>query len=105
MKTLLQIAGLAMILHGALCVVALRTIHSPEIETQLFAVPNRLFGTPQVIRLMRVRYYWPFVSLPREARMLTSRVRAIILAARLTGLCCLCALLGFLATAFVEAGR
>ena len=104
MDAFFLISGLAMLIHMALCAVASRAITSPGLKTELFAVPNRLLGTPPAIRLMRVRYYWPFSSLPDEARALEPSVRAVLLAARATGLCFLCAILGFLGAAFVEAG-
>jgi hypothetical protein len=105
-NTLFLTAGVAMFLHLALCVVLRRAlIGHPSLVDELFAVPNRLLGTPDVIRLLRVRYFLPFLAPPEGMRLLEPWVRATLLATRVTGLCCLCAGLGFFAAAFVEAGR
>jgi hypothetical protein len=104
--TLFLTAGVAMFLHLALCVVLhLALTGHPAIVDELFAVPNRLLGTPDVIRLLRVRYFLPFRAPPEGMRLLEPWVRVTLLATRATGLCVLCASLGFLAAAFVEAGR
>lgn len=95
-----------MALHLALCLVLRRGLAGQRaVEDELFAVPNRLLGTPYFMRLLRVRYFLPFRALPEGTHLLEPWVRATLLAARLTGLCILCAILGFFATAFVEAGR
>ena len=103
MNAFLQVAGLAILLHIGACVFVLLAINSPDVATQLFAVPNNWLGPPPAIRLMRVRFYWPFVSLPSEVRMLESRTRAMIFVARLTGLGFFCSMFGFFVAAFVEA--
>ena len=106
MDTLFLTAGAAMFLHLALCVMLrCALIRHPALVDELFAVPNRLLGTPDVIRLLRVRYFVPFLAPPEGMRLLEPWVCATLLATRATGLCCICASLGFFAAAFVEAGR
>jgi hypothetical protein len=105
---LIIIAGVAMLLHFALCAVARRGLsgdNSQAIEEQLFVVPNRFAGTPRQFSLLRFRYYLPFRTLPLGASELESWVQTAIFAARATGLIFICASLGFFVMAFVEAGR
>ena len=105
MDALLLIAGLGMLSHVVLSKVASRGITDPRLESELFAVPNRFLGTSGSIRLLRIRYCFPFSSLPVNVRALEPRVRATLLAARVAGLCFLCALVGFLVAVLVEAGN
>jgi hypothetical protein len=106
MHLLFLTAGIAMFLHLALCVILRRGLSNhPAIEDALFAVPNRVLGTPNFIRLLRVRYFMPFSRLPEEAHRLESWVRITLMATRVTGLCFICAILGFFVAAFVEAGH
>ena len=95
-----------MLLHIALSTIARRGLGShPLIEAELFAVPNGWLGMPDLIRLLRVRYFLPFRALPVGSHMLEPWVRATLLAARVSGLIFICATLGFFMAAFVEAGR
>jgi hypothetical protein len=103
---LLVIAGVAMLLHFALCLIVRRSVAGDRaIEDELFAVPNRWAGAPDLIRLLRVRYFLPFWPLPQSARLLDPTIRATLLAARIAGLCFLCASLGCFVAANTEAGR
>jgi hypothetical protein len=95
-----------MLAHMALSAVALRSLaNHPGVAAELFAVPNRPLGTPDWIRLMRVRYFLPFKAMPESTRTLDAGVRGILWATRVTGLCFACAMLGFFISVFVEAGR
>jgi hypothetical protein len=106
METLFFTAGVAMLLHIALSTIARRGLAShPAIETELFAVPNRWLGAPDLIQLLRVRYFLPFRELPEGSHVLEPWVRGTLLAARLSGLIFLCAILGIFVTAFIDAGR
>ena len=105
-ETLFLTAGVAMFLHIALSTIARRGLaNHPALEAQLFAVPNRWLGTPDLIQLLRVRYFLPFRPLPEGSRLLEPWVQATLLAARLSGLIFLCAILGFFIAAFIDAGR
>ena len=106
MDVLFLTAGISMFVHLALCVILRRgLLNHPAIEDELFATPNRPLGTPNFMRLLRVRYFMPFRALPVEAHRLELWVRITLLATRVTGLCSICAILGFFVAAFVEAGR
>jgi hypothetical protein len=106
MDALFLTAGISMFLHLALGAILRRGLSNhPAIEDELFAVPNRLLGTPNFIRLLRVRYFMPFRALPEEAHRLKPWVRITLVATRITGLCFICAILGFFVAAFVEVGR
>jgi hypothetical protein len=86
-----------MLAHMTLSAVALRDLaNHPAVAAELFAVPNRPLGTPDWIRLRRVRNFLPFKAMPESTRTLDSDVRGLLWATRLTGLCFACAILGFL---------
>ena len=104
---LLITGGAAMLLHLALCAVArrgLRDMTNRAIDEALFSVPNRWLGAPDLIRLLRFRYFVPFRALPDGAYLLEPWVRATLLGARICGLYFVCAMVGFIAVQFVEAG-
>ena len=106
MEMLAFTAGVAMLLHIALSIIARRGLATyPVLEAQLFAVPNRWLGGPGLIQLLRVRYFLPFRALPEGSHVLEPWVRATLLASRLSGLIFLCAILGFFVAAFIDAGR
>ena len=99
--------AVAMFLHFTLCAIArfgLRGADNRAMDDALFAVPNRRFGAPDLIRLLRFRYFFPGRALPEGADQLEPWVRAALLAARISGLYFVCAIVGFIATAFLEAG-
>jgi len=106
METLFLTAGVAMLLHIALSTIARRGLAShPVIEAELFAVPNRWLAAPDLIQLLRVQYFLPFRALPKGSHVLKPWVRGTLLAARLSGLIFVCAILGFFVAAFIDAGR
>jgi hypothetical protein len=101
-------AGVAMLMHLGLCAIArfgLRGSDNRAIDDALFAVPNRPFGTPDLFRLLRFRYFFPGRALPEGSDQLQPWVRAALLGARISGLYFVCAILGFIAAEFFEAGR
>jgi hypothetical protein len=99
-------AAVAMILQGGLAAIARSGVSDTDqaLEYELFGVPNRWLGTPNDIRLLRVRYFWPFRALPSGTERLPPWVRGTLLAARLAGFIFLCAISGFFVAAFVAAG-
>jgi hypothetical protein len=104
---LLVTGAAAMFLHVTLCAIARFGLRGPDnraIDEALFAVPNRRFGTPDLIRLLRFRYFFPGRALPDGADQLNPWIRAALLGARLSGLYFVCAILGFIAAQFLEAG-
>jgi hypothetical protein len=102
---LLLTAGGAMLVHFALCAIARRGLgRNPAIERELFTVPNRWLGAPDLIRLLRVRYFLPFRALPEGSHVLESWVRTTLLAARVSGLIFVCAIICFFIAVFIEAG-
>jgi hypothetical protein len=102
MEILPLTAGVALLLHTALSIAARRGLAShPALEVQLFAAPNRWLRGP----VLRARYFLPFRALPEGSHALEPWVRATLLAARLSGLIFLCAILGIFVAAFIDAGR
>ena len=101
-------AAVAMLSHLALSGIVRGALSSPEDQgllDELFAVPNRWLGSPTGSRYLRVRYFFPFRALPSGADRLPPWVRAALFAARVCGLCIVCALLGFFVALFIEVGR
>ena len=99
-------AGVAMLAHVVLSRAAVRSLADyPSVQSDLFAVPNRLLGTPEGFRLMRVRYFWPFLPLPEAARSLDPGIQRLLQATRQAGFCFACAIIGFLGTLLIEASR
>jgi hypothetical protein len=71
------------------------------LEAQIFYARNRwLRGS-----VLRVRYLLPFRVLPEGSHALEPWVRATLLAARLSGLIFLCAILGIFVAALIDAVR
>ena len=103
---LFNVAGASLAIHFAACFITYRRLSSRrEIAEALFGVPNRPLGTPEGIRLLRFRYFFPSRRMPAELLSLGADVRLPLAAARLSGFCFLCAILGFFAWSFVVAGR
>jgi hypothetical protein len=103
-EVFLQIAFVAMFLHLVLGAIARRGLGDlPALEAKLFAIPNRALGTPGYIRLLRVRYFLPFRPLPEAASELAAWARTTLSAARFSGLCFLCAFIGFFGALFAQA--
>ena len=104
---LFYVAGWSMLLNLGLSLVVSRALSTADyraIRDELFAVPNRLLGTPDLFRLLRVRYFLPFRALPDGASELEPWVLATLWAARFSGLCFVCAILGFFVAMFAAAG-
>jgi hypothetical protein len=84
-------AAVALLLHTTLLsIIAGRGLAShPVLKAQLLVAPNRWLRGP----VLRLRYFLPFRALPEGSHALEPWVRATLLAARLSGLIFLCAIL------------
>jgi hypothetical protein len=103
---LFDVAGASLAVHFAACFMTYRRLSSHrDLADALFGVPNRPLGTPDGIRLLRFRYFFPSRYIPGELLSLGIDVRLSLAMARLSGFCFLCAALGFLAWPFVIASR
>jgi hypothetical protein len=101
-------AAVAMLSHVALSAIVRSALGSSEhqaLRDELFAVPNRWLGRSTGTRYLRVGYFLPFRALPSGADQLPPWVRATLLAARVCGLCFVCAILGFFVALFIQVGR
>jgi hypothetical protein len=98
-------ASYAMLLHLVLCAVVRRRLKrtgNSAIDDALFAIPNRWLNPPDVFRLLRLRYFLPFLALPNYASALEPWVRTTLLVARVCALYFVCALLGVIALQIIE---
>jgi hypothetical protein len=103
---LLLMAGSAMLAHFGLCWLLRRGLADDTAAARdLMAIPNRPLGTPDYVRLLRVRYYFPWSSLPPSASDLDGRVRLILMAARVTGFIFAICIFGVLVACIAEAFR
>jgi hypothetical protein len=101
---MLVVAGASMLAHLGLCALLRRDLtNNRAAEEDPLATPNRPLGTPGSIRLLRVRYYLPWRSLPPSASGLDPSARAILLASRLTGFLFVASLIGFFVVSLAEA--
>jgi hypothetical protein len=78
-------AGFAMLVQLISSVMLRRMLDDAELEAELFGTPNRILGTPDVARLLRVRYFFPWVKMPRGASTLDLPTRVLLAVARLSG--------------------
>jgi hypothetical protein len=105
---LLMTASAAMLLHLILCAIVRRHLKrtgNRAIDDALFAIPNRWLDPPDLYRLLRLRYFLPFLALPNGVTRLEPWVRTTLLAARVSGLYFLCAMLGAIAALIVESAQ
>ena len=103
---LFDVAGASLAVHLAACFITNRRLSSHrELAETLFGVPNRPLGTPGGFRLLRFRFFFPIRRMPQEMLSLGMEVKLPLAAARLSGLCFLCAVLGFFASLFVVASQ
>jgi hypothetical protein len=98
-------ASYAMLLHLVLCEVVRRRLKrtgNSAMDDALFAIPNRWLNPPGVFRLLRLRYFLPFLALPSDASGLEPWVRTTLLAARVCAFYFACALVGVIALQIIE---
>jgi hypothetical protein len=88
MDVLIVVAGAAGAIHLALCVIILARLRGNQNALEdLFAVPNKaLAGATSRFRLLRARYYLPWVRLPKSVDSVDEFNRALIFLARIAGL-------------------
>lgn len=97
-------AGVAMLAHVGLCALLLHGLENNEpVREALMAIPNRPLGTPRSFRLLRARYYLPWLPLPPGASDLEPWVRGALLASRVSGFLFAASVTGFFVTIFAEA--
>jgi hypothetical protein len=101
---LLFTAGAALVSHVALSAIVRRALRSSEhhaLHEELFAVSKPDWLDSSETRDLRFRYYLPFRALPSGADRLPSWVRATLFAARVSGFCFVCAVLGWFVAVFL----
>jgi hypothetical protein len=97
--------GVAMFAHIALCALLVRGLENDGASKEaLMAIPNRPLAPTSNIRLLRVRYYLPWQSLPATINELEPWVRGTLLTARITGLIFIVSMVGFLAAEVARVG-
>ena len=103
---LFDVAGASLAVHLVACFITNRRLSSHcELAETLFGVPNRPLGTPDGFRLLRIRYFLPIRRMPKEMLSLGMEVKLPLAAARFSGLCFLCAVVGFFSSLFVVASQ
>ena len=96
--------GAAMLIHILLCALLVRRLaNDGAAKEALMAIPNRPLAPTGSIRLLRVRYYLPWQSLPSTLNELDSWTRRIVLAARISGILFVVSTLGFIAAEVASA--
>jgi hypothetical protein len=94
----------AMLAHIALCALLIRGLENHGAAKEaLMAIPNRPLAPTSSIRLLRIRYYLPWQSLPSSMNELEPWVRRTLQAARITGLLFVASNFGFLITEVASA--
>ncbi|MES1195880.1 MAG: hypothetical protein ABUL58_02945 [Steroidobacter sp.] len=87
--TLFNIAGISMGLHLICCQIMIWLLRDQRnLLQEYFAIPNEILvrGSNISIRLLRVRYYWPWTSSVSMSSQLDLSSRIISVLARITGL-------------------
>ena len=103
MDSLIVVAGASLIGHVALCVVLQwRLRDRQDVIQELFAVPNRRLSKGVGVRLLRVRYYLPWMRPAVNSSLIDGVSRTILVAAKATGLIVPIALLAFLSVPFLQ---
>ena len=82
-----------------------RMLVDTELEAKLFGTPNRILGTPDLARLLRVRYFIPWTALPQGASVLDSRTRAVLVVSRLSGFAFILCVAAFFLTMFAQVAQ
>lgn len=99
-------AGISLVVHVGACALSQRGLRvRPDVMSELYAIPNRPIAPDSSLRLLRVRYYFPWVRVPDSVNSLDFANRILIIAARLSGLTFLIGILGFLLLSVVQAGQ
>jgi len=102
----LNLAGLAMIANVLCSVFLLAKLHSEPLSGELFALPNAWLGPrPRwlSLRLLRAKFFLPWVQSPPEMSEFPLATRAIFWSARLSGSVFVVAIFAFLASIFIGA--
>lgn len=100
------IGGGSLLAHFAVCTwVRSRLSDHHDLLRALFAIPNEVLlrGSGIELRLLRARYYLPWVRVPLNDVQLDLLDRIALSLARVTGLVVPTALLAFFVAAFVQA--
>jgi hypothetical protein len=108
MEMLFKLAGLAMCTNVLCSLVLLAKLHNDPLAGELFALPNAWLGPrPRWlgIRLLRAKFFLPWVPSPRGLSESSLGTRAVFFLARMSGVAFPIAILAFLASSFILAGR
>ena len=108
METLFALAGLAMCTNVFCSLVLLAKLHDDPLAGELFVLPNAWLGPrPRWLglRLLRAKFFVPWVPSPPALSESSFGIRAVFLLARISGAAFPLAILAFLASAFVLAAH
>jgi hypothetical protein len=101
MEMLFKLAGLAMCTNVLCSLVLLAKLHNDPLAGELFALPNAWLGPRP--RWLGIRLPW--VPSPRGLSESSLGTRAVFFLARMSGVAFPIAILAFLASSFILAGR
>jgi len=108
METLFKIAGSAMLLNVLCSLFLLAKLDVESLRNELFALPNTWLGArPSWLgpRLLRAKFFLPWVPSPPAIRECSSSMRAAFILARVSGIAFPLAISAFFVGAFVVASR
>lgn len=106
LDTLFFVAGACLIAHIGLCIWLQRRLKVREdLLQELFSIPNEVVtrGGNVSVRLLRARYYLPWVRLALRNPQLDSLDLIVLAAGRMTGLIVPAACVAFFILSFVQA--
>lgn len=101
---MIVVGGGALVAHVLLCIVLqFRLRDHEDLARRLLAIPNRaLLDDTTGVRLLRARYYLPWVRSGTDDSELDVVTRLVVAATRITGLIVPVALIGFILASILE---
>ena len=106
LDVLFFVAGICLLVHIGLCLWLQRRLRNrEELLQELFAIPNEIVagGRHVGVRLLRARYYLPWVRLAPHNSQLDALERILLAAGKMTGLIVPMGCLAFFILSFVQA--
>jgi hypothetical protein len=107
MAIVFKIAALGMGLHVVLSILLLAILRNDSLADELFALPNAWLGprpSPLGLRLLRAKYFLPWVALPGSMAQQPPFVHGLLLISRLAGAAFPCLMIIFLVLMIFESG-
>ena len=107
MTALFTLAGWSMGLHILLSLAVYASLRGSPLAEALFTLPNKWAGAPPTylaLRLMRAKYFLPWVASPAGLRDQSLRVKVAVWAARATGCAFPLLILAFFGAAIITVG-